>query len=111
VLQIIIKTGIDLTKNDRILSKIEDKEFLKRIYHPSELELKNKLVSIFCLKEAVFKALNIKVCWHDTEIKYENNKPIITLSNRIKPENLESIDCSISHEDGFTIGLVVILLN
>lgn len=107
----IIKTGIDLTKDNRILSKLNDKSFLKRIYHPSELELKDKLVSIFCLKEAVFKALNLKVCWHDVEVKYEKNKPIINLSDAIKPKNLESLDCSISHETGFTTAVVVILLN
>jgi holo-[acyl-carrier-protein] synthase len=107
----IIKTGIDLVKNDRINSKVSNKVFLERIYHPSEIKLKNKYPSIFALKEATFKALKIKPCWHEVEIKYEDNIPQIILSEYIKPKNLESIDCSVTHEDGLTQAIVVILLN
>lgn len=103
----IIKTGIDLIEDSRI--DVKNKLFLERIFHPSEIKLR-KFASIFALKECIFKALEIKPCWHEVEIKYANNKPFIILSEHIKPKELISVDCSVSHENGLTIANVVMLL-
>ncbi len=106
-----IKTGIDLVKDERIKQLARDKIFLKKAFHPSEISA-GKLSSVFALKEAVFKALEIFPEWHEVEIKHkENGKTEIVLSEKIKPGNLISADSSVSHEGGFTIGIVVMLFS
>jgi phosphopantetheine--protein transferase-like protein len=100
-----IKHGIDMIEDVRIPS---DEDFLKKVFHPSEIK-KGKLASVFALKEAVFKALEITPRWLDVEIKYKKSgKTEIILSNKIKPKNLKSIDCSVSHEKCLTIASVVL---
>ena len=99
-----IKTGIDLVQNKRILKNLKNPEFLKKIFHPSELKNKNKLIGIFTLKEAFMKAIGKKLNWLDIEIiTNEGRKPQIRTKNKFK-----SIDCSISHDGDYTIGVIVI---
>jgi phosphopantetheine--protein transferase-like protein len=99
-----IKTGIDLIQNKRILENSENSEFLKKTFHPSELKNKRKLIGIFALKEAFMKAIGKKIDWLDIEISTpEGKKPEIKTKNKFK-----SIDCSISHDGNYTIGIVII---
>jgi phosphopantetheine--protein transferase-like protein len=103
----VIRNGIDLVKNERILKNLNDPRFLKKVFHPSELKQPKKLVGIFTLKEATMKAIGKKINWLDIEVKtLEGKKPEITIKN-IKNK---SIDCSISHDGDYTIGIVVIEL-
>ncbi len=103
-----IKTGIDLVLNKRIEKNISSQGFLKKVFLPSELINKDKLVGIFSLKEAVMKCLEKKVDWKEITIEYKNSsKPKIILSDKIKPNNMVSIDSSISHNGDYTIGIVV----
>ena len=110
-----IKTGIDLVLDNKFDDKLENKDFLKTIFHPSELKILNskKLAGIFALKECVFKALNIaSTNWLEIEVTYEKKgKPLVNLSPKIYNKNITSIDSSISHENGSTIGIVIILLD
>jgi len=101
----VIKCGIDLVLNNRI--ELNSQEFLKKVFHPSELKNTKKLIGIFALKEALMKAIGKKVNWLEIEIKtQEGKKPEIFISG-IK---FKSIDCSISHDGDYTIGMVVIEL-
>lgn len=101
-----IKTGIDLVQNKRILKNLDNPEFIKKVFHPSELKNKTKLIGIFALKEAFMKAIGKKLNWLDIEVKTkEGKKPEIITKNKFK-----SIDCSISHDGNYTIGIVVIEL-
>jgi len=105
----VIKCGIDLVLNNRI--ELNSQEFLKKVFHPSELKNTKKLIGIFALKEALMKAIGKKVNWLEIEIKtQEGKKPEIVLSNKIKPKSLKSIDCSISHDGDYTIGMVILEL-
>lgn len=98
-----IKCGIDLVLNKRI--NLNNSEFLKKVFHPSELKNTKKLVGIFALKEAYMKAIGKKINWLDIEVKTkEGKKPEIFILGK-KPK---SIGCSISHDGDYTIGMVVI---
>ncbi len=106
-----IRCGVDLVLHSRILKKTEDERFLARVFHSSELNDKKKLGSIFALKEAVMKALGKKVDWRDIEIKYsKNGRPLISLSDGIKPSGFLGVDGSVSHDEDYVVGLVVIEL-
>ena len=104
-----IKSGIDIVYNKRFKKLAKDSGFLERVFHPSELKNKNKLAGIFALKEAVMKALGKKLNWKNIEVQVrDGKKPVIKLSNEIKPTGLGGIDASLSHDGEYTIGLVVI---
>ena len=109
-----IRTGIDIVLNSRIESKLSNSRFLETVFHPSELRETDvkKLAGIFAVKESVFKAFNLPPSgWLEIEIvKSRSGRPEVRLSDQIKPGNLLSIDCSISHEGDYTVGSVVALL-
>lgn len=100
-----IKCGIDLVLNKRI--DLNNQEFLKKVFHLSELKNQKKIVGIFALKEAAMKAIGRKLDWLDIEVKTkEGKKPEINISGiKFRP-----IDCSISHDGDYTIGMVILEL-
>ena len=110
-----IKCGNDLVLDARFEKHLADPAFLQKIFHPSELTVleTKKLSGIFALKESVIKAYNLPAAnWLEIEIKYQKSgKPQIHLSAQIRPDNLISIDGSVSHENDMTIALVVCLMN
>lgn len=111
-----ILCGIDVIQDSRIIKNLTNQTFLDRILLPQEkllvIDTPRRLASIFSLKEAVIKALKITTdYWLSIEISYkENTKPFVTLSKEIAPQNLESIDCSVSHANGVTTSMVTLLL-
>ncbi len=67
-----IKTGVDIVDDKRILKNTDNKSFIKRVFHASEMDyakknskikqdLAKKLAGIFALKEAVSKAFNLSI--------------------------------------------------
>jgi len=109
-----IKCGTDLVFDKRIEEQLKNKTFLERVFHPSELRnlQTQTLAGIFAVKESVLKALALSTeHWHDIEVIHgKNGKARVHLSAVIKPPNLVSLDCSISHEQGYTLAFVVLLL-
>ena len=106
-----IKTGIDLVHNKRFEKNLADEKFLEKVFHAFELKDKNKLASIFALKEATMKALGKKVDWKEIEVSYRNDKngkPEIKLSEDIKPENFKGLDGSVSHDGEYTVSVIII---
>lgn len=100
-----IKAGIDLVLNKRIKKNLDNPAFLKKVFLPSELKNKSKLIGIFALKEAAMKALGKKLDWQSIEVTAkEGKKPEI----RVLGKKFKSIDASISHDGDYTIGMVVI---
>jgi len=102
------KCGIDLILNKRIEKNLDKPEFLKKVFHFSELKSRSKLIGIFALKEAIMKALGEKIDWLDIEvIAREGKKPEIRVSTNTN-KKFKSIDASISHDGDYTIGMVVL---
>ena len=103
-----IKTGVDIVLNARFNRILMHPQFPEKIFHSSELRERDKLTSIFALKEATMKALGQKVHWKDIEVKYEGEKPMIFLEERLIPKRLKNIDASVGQDGGYTIAFVVL---
>lgn len=107
-----ISCGIDLVEDKRFDTLMTDTSFIDKCLQPSEREIIEKLPTIFSLKEATIKALELPPdSWLEIEVTYcESGKTKIELSDSIKPSNLVSIDSSVSHEAGITVAQVFLLL-
>ena len=117
-----ITCGTDIIEIKRIqeaLEKYEDK-FKNEVFTENEIKYceshKNQkfqhYAARFSAKEAIFKAISSKLnnnyCWKDFEILNNNNgKPEVNL--KIKIDELESIDISISHCKEYAVASVVAL--
>lgn len=109
----IIKCGIDLVSDARIEKLLESESFIERVFLPSErIVTARQLVGIFALKEATVKALELPAdSWLSIEIMHtESGKTNVVLADSITQKHIKSIDSSVSHEAGFTIGYVTMLL-
>ena len=106
-----IACGIDLVEDTRFEVLKSDSAFLSKCLQPSERELLDKLPSIFALKEAVVKALLLPAdSWLEIEVSYqESGKTAVSLSDAVRPDGLVSLDCSVSHENGYTVAQVIML--
>jgi phosphopantetheine--protein transferase-like protein len=104
-----VKIGIDILRNKRLKYAAENPEFFKKVFTPAELRYKSKIATIFALKEAVMKALGRKVEWKDIQIIYKKGKsqPSIFLSPNIEPKNLKSLASSASHDEDYTVAVVI----
>jgi len=107
-----IKTGIDLLDIKGFEKSASNRFFVDKVFHPSETKDLTKLASIFAIKEACIKALEISSNnWLEIEVKYKKSgKPIISLGKGITPKDLISIDCSLSHDANLIIANVILLL-
>lgn len=110
-----IRTGIDIVHLKRFENTmINNNNMLKKIFHPSEIAhgTTNKLAAIFAVKEAVFKAFDMKdKDWHNIEVGYlKTGKPRFKLLREDNPKII-SIDTSISHEGEYVVGMVNVLLD
>ena len=116
--------GTDIIEIERIRESIEKtgQPFIDRIFTPNEIrycESKNNVkyqhyAGRFAAKEATFKAVSellnnkYEINWKDIEIlNNENSKPKINL--KIKLQNIENIDISISHCKQYATATAVIL--
>lgn len=94
----VIGLGIDIIEIDRIKKSVDEygKQFLSKVYTPSELKYclgkKNKyqhLAARFAAKEAIYKAISTsiggEVGWQDIEIFNEpNGMPAVKLKGHLK---------------------------
>lgn len=116
--------GTDIIEIERVKEAIEKLEdnFLNRVFTQKEIEYcKSKkkqkyqhYAGRFAAKEATFKAVSellnnkYEINWKDIEIlNNENSKPKINL--KIKLQNIENIDISISHCKQYATATAVIL--
>ena len=107
--------GIDITKNERFKSFLNDERKISRILSESEKQVyfnikleKSKLEylgSRFACKEALFKATNISFNFNEVSVlNNECGKPYIVC------DFLDSrcVEVSISHEEEYSIAIVLI---
>lgn len=102
--------GIDIIENkrissneiiDRILTE-KEKEILKGIIDDSSKL--NFVSGRFAAKEAIVKATNKKIQFHDIEILNDDSgKPIVFYRNK----KIKDIMISISHETKFSVGMAI----
>lgn len=109
----ITKCGIDVVLNERFGTINEGSVFVEKVFNPSEIQNPSKYISIFSIKESVFKALELEnQPWLEIEVTYkENGKTSVNLSDLIRPKNFISIDSSVSHAEEYTISVVIINLS
>lgn len=122
-----ILCGTDIIEIERIKKSIErsGERFLNLIYTPEEIEYcestRNAKYSHyagrFAAKEAIFKAISsllvdkFAITWTDAQvINDENGNPKIEFL-KVKFEQIESIDISISHCKEYAVATVTILVN
>ena len=111
-----IKTGIDILRKRRFLGSMKrgGKAFLERTFTPQELRqnTKEQLASIFCMKEAVMKALELPGnSWlMISTSRKENGKVVSSLLTQAIAGRIASLDTSISHDGEWIIGIAVCIL-
>jgi holo-[acyl-carrier protein] synthase len=110
-----IKTGIDLLDKRRFFASLQNggDTFLQKIFTPHELRENNhdQLASIFCLKEAVVKALEMTPgSWLAIHTQRKGNgKLTCTFESVELARTISSIDTSVSHEGDMVAAVAVIL--
>ncbi|MCI9177832.1 MAG: holo-ACP synthase [Clostridia bacterium] len=119
-----IRTGVDIIEVARIQEAIEKQAegFLKRVYTQKEIDYCSSTKKMkyqhyaarFAAKEAIFKAISSKILVEDTilnKIEIENQKdgkPVANLE-KLKLENVESMDLSLSHLEEYAVASFTIL--
>ena len=109
-----ISVGNDIVNIIRFKNKIvKNKNMLEKVFLPSEMKNKDirHLAGLFAAKEAVTKALNLKVGnWLDIEILHEKNgKPKVNFSSGLK--RIQDYSLSIAHDGKYALATVVVLLD
>ncbi len=105
-----IKTGIDIVEIKRIKDLMNNPKALSKIFNESEItENPSSMAGKFALKEAFFKATQIKIKnWSEIVVKkHDNGKPYLVFDKNLV--KFKSMDCSISHDSDYAIAIVVIL--
>lgn len=111
-----VKIGIDITRKSRFLKSSQSgrESFVQRLFSPQELRQNTheQLASIFCIKEAVMKALELS---HDSWLtintnRKANGKIAVSLTDSKIAQKVVSIDTSISHDGEWVIGAAVVVL-
>lgn len=122
-----IQTGVDIIEVNRIEEAIEKQKevFLNRIYTQNEIsfcERTNKMkyqhyAARFAAKEAIYKAISSKLpedakdIWTKIEIQNDvTGKPIANL-DKLKLENIQSMDLSLSHLKEYAMASFVIIFS
>ncbi|CAG9328908.1 unnamed protein product [Blepharisma stoltei] len=120
----IIGIGIDLCKNIRMHKILENKNirerFLEKVLHPNEKikEINSKyLASRWAIKEALVKATaSRRILFHEVEIcKQESGQPYIRAygetKNLLEEIGVENTMMSLSHEDEYSVAVVIAIGN
>ena len=125
-----IKTGIDILKIDRIITKAQNEQFIINTFTDAEISYSKKrsssvsenkkyqtLTGIYCAKEAVLKALGVGIeklkYLKQIEVTHESSgRPKVCVSGNvlsiIQEMGIENIDISISHDGDYAIASCVL---
>lgn len=106
--------GIDIVEISDLRASIEagGETFLAKCFSPLESDKRpiESLAGVFAAKEAVIKALSLRVgCWRDIIVKNdEKGRPFVQLSDC--PKTVISSDVSISHTKSVAVAQFVAIL-
>jgi phosphopantetheine--protein transferase-like protein len=104
-----VSVGTDII-DIRRLPELMSRNVLQQMFTSSELDRGDvqHIAGRIALKEAAIKALHVTAdYWHDIVIKQRDDKPYIDI--RFDNADIESIDCSISHDGDYAVATVVVL--
>lgn len=111
-----IKTGTDILDKNRFLESLKNggEGFLEKIFTPFEIRenTPEQLAAIFCLKEAIVKALELpNSSWLSISTRRKSNGKVLTsfVDNNIARKT-SSLDTSISHEGNLIIAICVVIV-
>jgi holo-[acyl-carrier protein] synthase len=122
----IVGIGIDIVRNDRIkrATEIWGERFLNRIYTSREQEYCRRRSKAylhfgarFAVKEAMIKAAGTVrpngIQWKDIEIEnLESGQPVVRVTGRFEKillqKHVDHIHVSMSHDNGYAVGQVVL---
>lgn len=109
------KIGVDITKNCRFESYIDNLYKLKKILSDQEIKYLQKvssskrklefIASRFACKEALFKACNIPFSFNNVSVLNEENGAPYIVCDFLETDNVK---VSISHEEEYSIAFVLI---
>ena len=111
-----IKTGIDIMEKKRFLESYEKggEKFSSRIFTHQELKQNSKeqLASIFSMKEAIIKALQLpQSSWQVISTNRKGNGKVeCSFTDEKIARKIKSLDTSISHDGGFIIAIAAAIL-
>jgi phosphopantetheine--protein transferase-like protein len=94
------------------IRRLEEIVFPEKLLHQPELRRGDDKhrAGIIALKEACFKALQIKPRWLEIEVKYkENGQPYLVFSDELDLDIIE-YSCSISHDGDYALAVAVFQL-
>lgn len=107
----ILGLGIDVVELDRIEEAMKNPRFAQRILTERERQTPMpamRLAGRWAAKEAIAKAVPIKLSWHDVEIANDDaGAPSVTVTNsKWNPE--WQLMISISHERGIAAAVAIL---
>jgi len=109
---LILGLGIDVVELDRIEEAMKNPRFAQRILTEKERLTPMpamRLAGRWAAKEAIAKAIPIKLSWHDVEIANdETGAPSVTVTNPKWDPNWRLM-ISISHERGIAAAVAILL--
>lgn len=111
------KLGIDIVHISRFKKLMENKGFIRKVFHISETRnyKPEHLAGIFAAKEAFFKAMNKNPNSNWLKVEVKNKKtgnPMLVISNDLKKKaKIQEADISISHDKDYAIAAVICYLS
>ena len=108
----IIAVGIDIVEIDRIERAIQNKEFAEKLFSPEELRDASSAEHVagrWAAKEAIAKALPVKVDWRDVEVlNHDSGAPYARFSDKVDIQPGWRVHISITHEKGYAAAVAVL---
>ncbi len=108
----IVRVGLDVVEVARIEEAIARPRFLERILTPREREECRTILRIagrWAAKEAIAKAVDIKLKWHDVEISNDAvGAPVAVINHPIFRDGSHRIHLSLSHERGIAAAVAIL---
>jgi holo-[acyl-carrier protein] synthase len=110
--------GIDIIETERIAKSIENPRFVARVFTPAEAEdcrsrgiAAQRFAGRFAAKEAIIKALGIRVPWREMEIRNgSHGEPYAVLSgSALERLGSRRVLISITHCQVYAVAQAVLL--
>lgn len=105
-----VSVGIDLVELERFEKLMKNETFREKAYHDSEIQKDTeKMAAAFALKEAFFKASQIKIrSWNELIVDIKGKDATIGYNEELIDFKIDSIKCSYEIKEGHAFGTVIL---